>query len=391
MDELLTFLTPEEKLPFLLCRLEFTEEQITGIGTLIKEIKDWDRFLYLVNRHGIAALAWHNLSGTKKDKDIPDECLSKLRSSYLLSLSRNTYLNRCLADILESIRMEEIKIVLLKGLALEKTLYGSEGLRQMTDMDLLVSRDDVLRLREILISKGFRSLPLKSPLYKNLILFYGKHIPSLVREDCSVDIHFRLFDDKNNSLTGLMIASSTPLGSYNDKVFIPSPLLHFLYLVKHLAYHEENGGAQLRMFTDLYLMLCSCRDEIINKQLIEYADTADLQFQLAAKLYQMNRFMGIDFPAWVIDFINKFDHSGVRDKFLRLLKNPKDELIENQSLSYKKQIREIPGFYYKALYITGFIFPSLSFMKNRYGTKTRMRAILYYPVRWVGVVKLMFR
>jgi hypothetical protein len=90
------------------------------------------------------------------------------------------------------------------------------------------------------------------------------------------------------------------------------------------------------------------------------------------------------------DFINKFDHSGTIEKFLRLLKNPKAEVIENPRLNFMKQVREMPGIYHKALYITGFIFPSLSFMKNRYGTDTRTMAIIYYPVRWFGL-KVLFR
>ena len=391
MDELLKDLTPEEKLTLTLCHLEFDDDQKSKISSLISEIKDWDRFLDLVNRHGIAALVWYNLTGTKNDKSIPSGCLSKLRSSYLLSLSRNSYLYSSLAAIIGLLKTENIKIVLLKGIALEKTLYGNKGLRQMTDIDLLVGREDVLRVRKILMMNGFRSLPLKSPLYRNLILFYGKHIPSLVKEDCSVDVHFRLFEGESNHLTEKVIMTSTPAGPDEDKAFIPSPLLHFLYLVKHLAYHEENGGTQLRLFTDLNLMLRSYHEEIITEQLIDYAEEAGLESQLATRLYQLNRYFGIDYPAWMNQFINKFDHSDTSEKFLGLLKNPKDEDTENPHLDLTNQVREIPGIFNKALYIAGFIFPTLSFMKSRYGTGTRLRAIIYYPVRWFGFLKFLFR
>jgi hypothetical protein len=61
---------------------------------------------------------------------------------------------------------------------------------------------------------------------------------------------------------------------------------------------------------------------------------------------------------------------------------PKDNPDKMVSSNYIKQIAVIPGFFRKALYVTGFIFPSLGFMKNRYKTKTRLGAALYYPVRW---------
>jgi hypothetical protein len=47
MGELLKDLTPEEKLPLILCRLEFNDDQKKEISSLIREIKDWNRFLDL--------------------------------------------------------------------------------------------------------------------------------------------------------------------------------------------------------------------------------------------------------------------------------------------------------------------------------------------------------
>ncbi len=40
-------------------------------------------------------------------------------------------------------------------MALELTEYGNSGLRQMTDIDILLSKQDCLKARELLEGSGF--------------------------------------------------------------------------------------------------------------------------------------------------------------------------------------------------------------------------------------------
>lgn len=353
----------------------------------MKEAKDWNHFVNLANEHGIVALSWYNITETGNSVFIPSEYLGKLYRSYLISLTRNTYLYDQLSKILELIKKEGIIIVLLKGLALEKTVYGDQGLRQMNDLDVLVPRDKVLNLRKILINNGFMSLPLKSPLYEYIILDIGKHIPALIKDDCSVEIHHNLFGTNDITLTQEFIARSFPVKINDQEAFIPSPQLFFLYLVAHLDYHELNEGSQLRQYADLILLLDSYYEEIINKQLIDFAVDAKLETQLAGKLYLLNTFWKISYPGWLTEFISRYDNSLQLDKFMLFLSHPKDNPIEDISSNYINQIKFIPGIFKKTLYIAGFIFPSIGFMKRRYKTKTWLGTVFYYPVRWYNTLR----
>ena len=58
-------------------------------------------------------------------------------------------------------------------------IYGSRGLRQMSDADLLVAPGNALRAREILLREGFVSRPMKSSLYWHIVLDLGNHLPEL--------------------------------------------------------------------------------------------------------------------------------------------------------------------------------------------------------------------
>ena len=91
-------------------------------------------------------------------------------------------------------------------MALEHTVYRAKGLRQMTDNDILVKKDDVLKTWLLLQKHGFKPEMIKSPLFRKVMIDIGKHMPALVKEGYQIEIHHRLFDEalENKILTGLI-------------------------------------------------------------------------------------------------------------------------------------------------------------------------------------------
>ncbi len=143
-------LSPSEKLLLCLCRRVLTPAEKEEISGLAAEVKDWDLFVRQANEHGIIALAHENLSEAGCSGLIPPASSKTLYQGYLSSLARNTALSERLDHILNLARQEGIRIILLKGMALEKTIYGNRGLRQMNDIDLLTDRKDAVPLRNLL-------------------------------------------------------------------------------------------------------------------------------------------------------------------------------------------------------------------------------------------------
>jgi hypothetical protein len=387
MPDLSSILTPEELLFLRLCRLDFTEAQKTEISELMK-VTDWNKFVHLSNDHGIIALCWNNIVGTGNRDNIPSEFLEILHSYYLKSLARNTQIYRLLDEVLDLAAKNNIKVVLLKGLALEKTVYGNRGLRQMNDLDILVREADAMNLRNILMNSGFEPEPTISPLHR-MMASYFNHLPAMYKNGLSVEIHFRLFNDNDNSLTSEFLDKSVPSGFSSNNAFIPQPQLHFLYLIKHLAKHEVGGESQLRLYTDLSILLNAFPDEIVNPKLFEYSWIANIDESLYSKLTILKIFWGIempDFSDFLTDEINK--NEIVFDRFVQFLRQPKDNQVEKIPEHILELVKSIPGIYEKFLFILGHLFPSLTYMKYRYKTKTKVGSLRYYPVRWAKMVRL---
>jgi hypothetical protein len=386
MNDLISNLSPEEKLLLSLCRLEFSKEQRAESGELMREVKDWEHFVALSNKHGVIALCWYNINKTGNNNNIPGKSLEILHSAYLKSLTRNTFLYNQLEEIAFLAEKENIKIVLLKGIALEKSVYGNKGLRQMNDIDILVSRDKAAFLRRILLKNGYESAPMVSRFHEKFLPAFGKHLPEMYKNGIAVEIHFKLFEQKGNSLTDEFIDKAARLPGKVINVYYPDPQLFFLYLIKHLDAHEKFEGAQLRLYFDLFILLSANSDSIINDDLFKYARKANLESIVIAKLNILNIYWKSPISIPGILFSENTNLELILQKFIAFLKHPWENQVEEKQENLFKLLKDVPLFRERFLLLTGHIFPSVAYLKYRYKIHSTAGALLYYPVRWIKQV-----
>lgn len=371
-----------------LCRPLFTAEQAQKLKKLAAGIRNWDHFTTLANEHGIVSIVYNNLVRLDLLKLLPAASVTFLQNGQLLNISRNAFHLAAVGEILSILNREGIRVILLKGLALELTVYGNCGLRQMTDVDILIDRKDYILARSVMMDRGFDSMPVKSGLHKPIIEWTGKHLPTLLKNGASVDIHIELFPGKRNRLTRMLYDKSEEIMVDKERAFIPSPQLFFLFLVKHLHQHEINNESQLRLYADLVFLIEKYKDEIINYDLLARAEEAGMTKILAWKLEPLRDLWGIPFPQWVDDFIDKWFNPDSINKFVFFLTSPKNNKPDRPGYVYRSILRDIPGIHRKILFILGDIFPSLSFMRSRYECKNDLQAIFYYPLRLGKLIRL---
>ena len=382
-------ISDEEHLLLELCRLEFSDEQINRIKSLLAVITDWPYFSNLANEHGVAALVWYNLEKYQLHSEIPEAAAYFLKCTLMRSLGRNTFNTESMGEVLRLLNAENIKIVILKGLALENSVYGNQGLRQMSDVDILINRDECIKARKILISNGYVSLPVKSFFHKLILAYYGKHLPSLIKNGTSVEIHHELFGGRKNLMTKMLYDSSYMVEIKGEKAWFPQPQIFFLYLVKHLWFHEMNNESQLRLYTDLIVLIEKHNYEILNYNLLKCASDAGMSEILAWHLEPLRDVWDVSFPQWLNDFIDKWHNEDFVDRFFFFLRSPKNNPPGDKSGFYRHILDDIPGFHRKFLFILGDLFPTVSFMKNRYKCKSTWKVLLYYPHRLGKVLWLL--
>ncbi len=323
-------MTPEEILLLSLCRLEFDSMQIAAAGEYVRQVTDWTYFTRLANEHGIIALAAYNIKKCGLQEELPQDAITVLENGYIKSLTRNTWLTERWKEVNTILCTAGIKHILLKGMALEHTIYGSGGLRQMNDNDILIKREEAIEAWYLLQKNGFTYDILKSPLHLKIMKDLSHHHPALHKEGYSLEIHTNLFDHKTTKELGGpdFFAKAVEITIDNKKGLILPPEIHLKYLIRHFERHKLSGESQLRLYADLLIL---------------------------------NRGNPVEFP----------------EQFI--LNPDQKEKTEFRKAAYRAKVNFIdPKF--RLLYVLGDLFPSLKWMKERYRCGS-MKAVMYYSHR----------
>jgi hypothetical protein len=319
-----------KQLLLLLCRYPYNEKERDNLSGLLEAVRDWHKMTELINAHGIIALAAYNIREARLEEKIPEDALSVLDNGRMQSMVRNSWLTERWKEVNAILCNVGIKHVLLKGMALEHTLYESKGLRQMNDNDILVKRDDALRAWCLLQDNGFSPEPIKSPLHKKIILDIGKHLPCLYKNGHAVEIHHKLFN--TNIEEGIRcedpVDDSVEIDIGDTKAWILPKQAQLMHLRDHFEKHASEGSVQLRQYADIILLDNDSKITMPDSFILQPQQESDPGYRKAA--YKIN--------------VNSIKPS------LRLR------------------------------YVIGDIFPSMEWMRKRYNCNS-FKALLYYPLR----------
>ena len=174
------------------------------------------------------------------DLPLPDATRAALRRAALLVAADNAYMEGELERIVGAFNEADIPVMVLKGVALNHTLYDRLDMRPMSDVDLLVHPNDVDAATQVLEQTGCR---------RGLSLIRDDFFPRYYYETewltgsaqpVRIDLHVR-------PLRPLRIARTMPdvglwagareirLGA--SMAYVPRPELMLLHLAAHAAYH----------------------------------------------------------------------------------------------------------------------------------------------------------
>ncbi len=239
----------------LLCRYPFDPADRNRMKELLSRVGDWDKAVDLINEHGIIALTAYNIKEAGLNGMVPEHAMALLEDGRMKSMARNTWLTERWKEVNKILSGAGIRHVLIKGMALEYSVYGGQGLRQMNDNDILVKREEALKAWYLLQEHGFRPEMIKSPLYKKIILDIGKHLPSLTKDGYSIEIHHRLFNEPDaNKILADAIDHAEEIEVEGTKAYILQDDIHLRYLEKHIHWHMTSGDYQLRLHADMELL-----------------------------------------------------------------------------------------------------------------------------------------
>ncbi len=167
---------PEQELLLCCARVRVGEELKERIVRLAGQNLDWDYLFQLAKRHSVLPLLYWQLNANAAAA-VPAGQLERLRSRFRDNAARNLYLTGELERIITQFKAEGVEILPYKGPALAAAAYGQISLRRFVDLDVLVSKGDVPRAKELLLARGFRPALALSPAQERLLLRTQHNLP----------------------------------------------------------------------------------------------------------------------------------------------------------------------------------------------------------------------
>ncbi|MEM8676174.1 MAG: nucleotidyltransferase family protein [Cyanobacteria bacterium P01_G01_bin.67] len=181
---MLSIARPELELILCCARIKIDLHHLDRIKILLQQDLDWEYFLTIARLHKVISLMYFNLAQLSKTytKIVPPHVLKQLKSQTQATTANNLLFVRELLILTKLFESNEVAAIPYKGLILATSVYGDLSLRQFTDIDFLVSKQQYLKAQELLVVEGY-----KTPEFRNDVEWERSFIHEQRKID--VDLH----------------------------------------------------------------------------------------------------------------------------------------------------------------------------------------------------------
>lgn len=317
-------LSPE--IQFLLCysRTEIDEKVAKRAEDILEQPLNWDYLLKTAYNHGVAPLLYNNLKKTKSKDIVPKDTIKSLEAIYYATAFNNMQLLKETGKVLNSFNYAKIKVISFKGPSLVKIIYKNPALRPFLDIDLLISKDDLPKVIDILKDMGY-SLP-EYLLPLELYTKYHFHLLFIKKNghQTNLEIHWDLKDNFKYPPMGIMEiwrdARQVEISGAPAMIMAPEDLL--IYLCHHIDRHgymnrfintqqdcysfilNELSWNRLIWFVDVYEVIKYYGKRINWMNLIEKSNRWDKNGSVASSLHLTNQLFQVGLEPHILNTLN---------------------------------------------------------------------------------------
>jgi hypothetical protein len=270
---------------------------------LLRQDIDWEYLYLTASYHGLIPLVHKHLNSLDAHP-APNDIRSRLKRHSLSNAQNVLHLVGKQLKLYRLFHDNKIPIAILKGSVLSQMAYGEIALRQAGDIDVLISRTDFNRARNLLESLGYQMAPALTETQLSSHLASHCEIP-FVRDDwfTVVDLHWALApknfvfkletDEVMSRLQNVSIAGTEVTTLCTEDLI--------LYLSMHGAKHLWRG---LEWITSLSELI-RATETIAWETVVQRAKDAHATRMLALGLRLVEQISGVVIPAEVFRTIDK--------------------------------------------------------------------------------------
>ncbi len=191
--------SPAVSLVLALSRYSLGTIDRAGLEAAFEQEIDWEAFDRFIQAHRLGSLVYDTFSASEKGL-FPEATAALLKKVHYSSVVNHLLFSASVEEIFCVFEQKQLRVLLVKGLAVESWLYDKQGVRLSCDIDLFVDREDVEAAVECLTEMGYELTDLSGRLKpgsrllrqylrtrKDMALLHGK-------TGAMVELHWQLVE-----------------------------------------------------------------------------------------------------------------------------------------------------------------------------------------------------
>ena len=350
---------------------------------------DWAAWLDAVRAQALAPLLYHILCGRAI---MPAAIEEGLQVAYFENARDNALRFHELGRVLRHLAATGVQVVLLKGAALAETVYHDIAARPMGDLDLLVQREDVMPALGALSELGYT--PTHAEAFAGVTLDFENEVQLLKPGpvDTLIEIHWSLLNSPHYQHKLPMAwfwESALPVQVEGGTALALGPEALLLHLCAHLALHHGSSGA--RWLHDVAEVVYGFRDRLDWEQVLTRAQAWDLVLPVQQVLGRVALDWQAPIPGGIQQRLSALQPSPAEMRVNAWLTAPARPVAQR----FWADLASMPAWRDRLRYGWSSLFPSASYMRQRYGISHLLLLPLAYPYRWLlgvrGAVSVLAR
>lgn len=338
--------------------------------------------MQLAHWHRVTGMLFLFLRDSGSSEALRESDMDDLREHYRHTSVRSLYIRSEFARVTKALQAENIEVMALKGIALIGTVYPDAGVREMTDIDLLIRPEQAEHAQEIATGLGYEAVGTEAAQERTREVH--RHLPKLHNHDRELSIEIHTHFVSNDSPLHFDIdtvwqhASKTTL--HGVDVLVPSPEHMVIHLCLHFFLDRRfTSGSSLKQLNDLASYLKVESEKIDWDFFIDEVQKNRLEGPVFSILSTAITLLSTDVPAHVLESLRPTGYSEkmhelfVRQRVLQMHKLTATELVPHEDVytvgaMFKGVLRRMA--------------PSRLYMETHYGSEavddpnnTRMKRI----------------
>lgn len=328
-------------------------------------------------KQDICALLYPTIKKINEGKWQNDEVVSKWKKAAILSgIAQSRFANQ-MCKVFDQFKEKNIEVIALKGIIL-RNLYPKEDFRTMSDADILVHKNDIGNIKNILLNMGYIEESFDS---KHSIFVHNNHLP--------IEVHWLTMDEnyvRDSKYLEKTIWNNLITRKLCDTlVMAPSVENQIVHLCLHMASHMIYSGFGLRQLCDLVLLIEFNQDKInwdivyegLNKcKIVNFTSAI---FEVCRKLFKFKvpdvlYKKELEDDQYIDILILHIFSDGVYGKINQKIDNTNLLLNYESSKKINKSLRSIK-------YFIKYIFPYKERFNKRYAYAQKYP--IFIPIAWI--------